>query len=208
MSLGFKEPYDDKRFSIITQMYIVVLVPSPQTQPQAFLLKVFGDTKKNCFLLRDFAWRKNSSYGDNTGWYKTPRVGLTYIISAGKFTFKPRASWGKSTQAIPELYKLGRTVTSGNYTLIYLPNPDLVPQTQQGYELGTDVFFANNYSFGITYYNQTVGNLIQKVDYSSDDLYTSISKYVNVADVFNHGIELNAKAIFNDFHYKYIRNNS
>ena len=38
---------------------------------------------------------------------------------------------------------------------------------------------------------------MENVNYESDDVYTSITKYVNVAEVLNRGFELEAKAVFN-----------
>ena len=198
LSVGYDTTYDDNGSQSFSSAYNSTRSFTTNATTGVFAEAVWGYMDK-LFLTTGFRAEKNSSYGDNTGWYKTPRVGLTYIFSTGKFTFKPRTSWGKSTQAIPETYKLGQTKIIGSYTLIYLPNPDLKPQTQQGYEIGTDIFFTDNYSFGITYYNQKVDNLIQTIDYDSDDIYTSISQWINVANVYNKGVELNAKAVFNDF---------
>ncbi len=196
---GFLTPYDDNGSQDISPEYNYGGRSfSNNVTTGLFAEAVWGYNDK-LFLTTGFRAEKNSSYGDNTGWYKTPRIGLTYIIEASEFTFKPRMSWGKSTQPVRETYKLGKMTTTGQFTFIYLPNPDLEPETQEGYEIGTDVFFTNNYSFGITYYNQKVANLMETVKYPSDDLYTTITQYVNVANVLNRGFELSAKAVFNDF---------
>ena len=199
LTAGFTTPYDDNGSQAISKDYTYGGRSFSTSVTTGLFAEAVWGYKEKLFLTTGFRAEKNSSYGDNTGWYKTPRIGLTYIIDAGEFTFKPRASWGKSTQPVRETYKLGSISTTGSFTFIRLPNPDLEPETQEGYEIGTDVFYTKNYSFGITYYNQKVANLMESVQYESDDIYTSITQYVNVANVLNRGFELEAKAVFNAF---------
>lgn len=195
---GFSTTYDDNGSQPISTDYNMGSRSFTNNITTGLFAEAVWGFNDDLFLTTGLRFEKNSSYGDNVGWYKTPRIGLTYVAKLGSFTVKPRFSWGKSTQPVPERDKLGSTRVMGQFTFIYLPNPDLQPQTQQGYEIGTDIFFTNNYSIGITYYNQKVGNLIQTIKLPSNDEYTSISQYINVADVYNRGVELSGKAIFNN----------
>jgi outer membrane receptor for ferrienterochelin and colicin len=164
-----------------------------------FAESVFGLWEK-LFLTTGLRAEKNSSYGDALGWYYTPRIGLTYVAALGDFTFKPRVSWGKSTQSVPPSYKAARSSTSGNNTFYYLGNDNLRPQNQKGYELGLDVLFTNNFSIGITYYNQKVTDYVQQVFLSDiSDTYNSYYQFQNVSVVYNKGLELSAKAIVKPF---------
>jgi outer membrane receptor protein involved in Fe transport len=138
---------------------------------------------------------KNDAYtGD--GWYSMPRVGFSYVLEPGNdFAAKLRASWGKSTQALPISYKTG--AVSG--TILIEANPDLKPQTQYGYELGGDLFYTNNYSLGITYFDQTIDNYAYSITQPNFGSYTYVIQYQNVAKVFNKGVEASFKTILDPF---------
>lgn len=148
--------------------------------------------QNNLFLTTGLRMEKNNSYGGDIGFYSIPRVGLTYIATLGDFTFKPRVSWGKSTQAVNPQYKL--ELISGTSTR--LANPDLKPQNQSGYEFGADIFFLSDLSLGITYYDQQYTDLIRTIIISAVPYKY---QYVNISKAYNKGLEISAKAIYNPF---------
>lgn len=198
LSIGFNVPYDENVYQQVVPSYGGSMQTSSSATTGIFAEGVWG-FQNNLFLTTGFRLEKNTSYGDDLGWYTMPRIGLTYIVSLGDFTFKPRFSWGKSTQALSPAYKQSSRSVNGSYTTIYLANGDLKPQEQSGYEIGTDFFLSDYLSLGVTYYDQKVDNLIQSATIPSTDPNTSIYQYQNVSKVYNKGIELNGKIIYDRF---------
>ena len=155
--------------------------------------------KNNLFLTTGFRTETDNSYGGNIGWYPMSRFGLTYVYSMGDFTFKPRISYGKSTESVNPQYKVTRTNPSGSYTLIFVGNPDLKPQNQNGYELGMDIFFTDKYSLTFTFYNQKVQDMITSTTILDAVNKTITTTYTNIANITNKGLEISAKCIIDPF---------
>lgn len=180
------KPLDDNSSQMITTL--------PYNQTYGFADDTYGIFAEGVwglnnvlFLTTGLRTEKNDSYGDDVGWYTIPRIGLTYVNEFDDFTLKPRFSWGSSTQAVNVLFKTGEH--NEYYTL--LPNPNLKPQTQSGFELGIDIFYHNNYSLSVTYYNQKVENLVEAKFVSFDPLELI---YFNQSEVSNIGWEFSARA--------------
>ncbi len=147
------------------------------------------------FLTMGYRTEKNETYGDN-GWYSMPRLGLSYVLETGTdFTAKFRSSWGKSTQAVPPNFKFGGQTA----TIKMLPNPDLLPQTQFGYEVGGDFYYTQNFSLGVTYFNQTVDNYIYSITLPPSPPYVLVIQSQNVAKIYNSGFEFSFKTILAPF---------
>jgi outer membrane receptor protein involved in Fe transport len=103
------------------------------------------------------------------------RYGITYAHDVASVTAKLRASYGRSIRPPSPLYKVGITAKDDPeyigrellpvYGNVYRqrPNPDLVPEYQQGGEGGIDLYFGARASLIITRYNQTVDGLIDYV---------------------------------------------
>jgi outer membrane receptor protein involved in Fe transport len=163
--------------------------------------------KNRLFFTTGLRLESDNSYGGDIGWYPMAKFGLTYVFSLGNFTLKPRVAYGKSTEAVNVTYKLDRTVISGSYTYIYKGNPDIKPEHQDGYEIGADIFFTNNYSLSFTYFNQRVRDKTQS-SYTKPDAYTYIYTYLNAASITNNGFEISAKGIIAPFmlelNYSYV----
>jgi|GEM_PF-709368 len=150
------------------------------------------------FLTTGYRTENNNGYGDNTGWYSIPKVGLTYVREIGKFTLKPRISWGSSTQPVPPMYKVDKVTTQGSYTIWQVGNPELKPQTQQGWEFGGDIYYGSNYSINITYYHQKFENMVGQVTLTDPTVYMKYT-FENIWSVINDGWEISARAIVNPF---------
>ena len=167
---------------------------------------VFG-YKNSLYFTSGFRLETDNSYGENTGWYPMSRFGLTYVFPIGNFTFKPRASYGKSTESVNPSYKVDRIVTSGSDTYHYTGNKDLKPQIQTGYETGMDIYYGENYSFSLTLYYQKVEDMITQID-SAGGVHDYYYKFKNLTNVVNKGFELSAKAVYDQFtidlNYSYV----
>jgi len=127
--------------------------------------------------------------GPNEDWDYLPHIGLTYVTQISDFKFKPRFSWGRSVQAVSSQFKYG--FVAG--TITYVGNPDLKATDQSGYEAGLDIFYSNNYSLSITYYNQAIKNPVTSVVLSSSPFRI---QFYNSGSYFNRGWEFAGKAIF------------
>jgi outer membrane receptor protein involved in Fe transport len=190
----YTSPYNENATTMTTSTAATgSALASSNSTTGAFAEGVWGYNNE-LFLTTGFRVETDNSYGENTGWYPMYRVGLTYILSTGSYTFKPRVSWGKSTESIDPSYKVGRTNYIGQNTFIYIGNPDLKPQTQQGYEVGVDIFYKDYYSLSLTYFNQGICDMIKSI-YTKPDTYTTVYEWENVASVNNIGFEISGKAL-------------
>lgn len=110
----------------------------------------------------------NPNYGSDANPNVTPRYGLAYTHDMNVFTAKIRGSYGRSTR--PPLASAGDARKSTNSAVIglvgpydeVLANSDLVPESQQGWEGGAELYFGNRGSINLTRYNQTVDDLITR----------------------------------------------
>jgi outer membrane receptor protein involved in Fe transport len=136
------------------------------------------------FLTAGVRAERNSDFGDSLGTPFLPRVGLAYVHPVGHAILKLRGSWGRAIRAPSPGRKLG-FVTA---TSVQLPNPELGPERQQGWDAGIDVTLGRSYSLGITYYNQIAENLADAVVLAVTPVFTQ--QYQNVGRVKNTGIEV------------------
>ena len=194
----YTQAYSDNVTLIGNLKSTAAIASNTTNSTTAFFTEGVWGYKDKLFLTTGYRAEKNNSYGEDLGWFSIPRIGLTYVMELGDFTFKPRISWGKSTQPPSPLYKTYDISVQSGITLIRLANPDLKPQSQSGYELGTDVFFTSHFSFGVTYYSQKITDLIQMLTQSIVGTTYSY-QYVNIREALNKGVEISAKAIYNPF---------
>jgi TonB-dependent SusC/RagA subfamily outer membrane receptor len=142
----------------------------------------------------------NDNYGDNIGHYAMPRVGLTYVTGFSDFKIKPRICWGVSSEAPRASYKETKTKISGNYTYHYIGNPHIKPTRSEGIEFGADIFYGNNLSLDVTYFNQKTKDMIDDVSwYDENDSYIKYIHYVNIADAISKGFEITFTGRVNQF---------
>ena len=137
------------------------------------------------FLTMGLRAEKNSSFGSDYGLAFAPRVGLAYVATAGAVTAKIRGSYGDAIrppepgQSEPALTAFARQVAA----------PDLSPERQRGFDVGFDVTVGTTASAGVTYYRQTVADLVDNV---SIDFTTTppTYQYQNVGRIRNAGVEV------------------
>jgi hypothetical protein len=114
----------------------------------------------------------NPNYGKDKLPTTEPRFGVALTHDVGPVTAKVRASVGHSTRP-PAIGQI-RAISAGAYFAPYYPLPfdiqignrDLLPEQQQGWEGGIDVFLGSKISLTVTRYNQTVDDLIQLSQYA------------------------------------------
>jgi len=165
----------------------------------------------------------NPNYGKDVNPKLTPRYGIAATRDIGSVTAKVRASYGTATQVPSPGETDGLTQCQndpsscakfvrgyGHDVLIHLPNAGLLPSFQRGGEGGIDLYLGSRGSVSVTYFNQTVNNLIlfgivdsvesiiPALDYLGEDPYNCYPcgwwqwqvQYVNAADIRNAGLSL------------------
>jgi len=98
------------------------------------------------------------------------RYGVAYTQDLGYVSAKLRGSYGRSIRPPAPQAKLGYVNPDpvmqsvfGQGFYYQLPNPELVPEYQQGGEGGLELYFGSRGSLVVTRYNQTVEGLISNV---------------------------------------------
>lgn len=154
-----------------------------------FFAEMLWGYEEFVFLTAGFRIEKNTNISANNGYSEAPRVGLSLIQQFGDFQIKPRVSYGSTIQP-PRWEQIeGNLLTTPRI----LPNDNLQPEKNAGYEIGADFYFQDNYSLEVTYYNQQGTNLIFLQDVGPDQIYN------NVGSVDNNGIEIAGSAYLNPF---------
>jgi outer membrane receptor protein involved in Fe transport len=146
------------------------------------------------FLTGGLRAERNSSFGDSLGTPLSPKAGLSFVKDFGSATVKLRSSYGQGIRPPgPGLRQATRTVFQN-----ILANPLLGPERQRGVDGGIDLTLGNQVSLSITYYDQTVRDLIQL---ALLDAASSPPTYqrLNVARIKNTGWELEGGVQFNRF---------
>ncbi len=139
------------------------------------------------FLTAAVRAEQNSDFGDSVGTPISPRVGATYVQQLGGVTVKLRGAWGRAIKApAPGLKSAVLTASSAT-----LANPQLGPERQQGWDGGLDILFGSRGSLSVTYYDQTVDNLIQSVLLQTAPVRTD--QYQNVGSAKNRGVEVEGR---------------
>jgi len=158
-----------------------------------FLQEVLG-IKDRLFLTGAVRAESNSNFGED-GIVWAPRVGAAYVVEpiAG-MVLKPRASYGRSIRP-PQP---GQAEGGVSDFFVQLPNAELRPEVQNGYDVGFDLdLLAGRVSLEATYFNQTAENLIDLYrDYSTVPF---TAQYQNMAEVANEGVELAFRSSFGAF---------
>jgi outer membrane receptor protein involved in Fe transport len=138
------------------------------------------------FLTAGLRAEKDPYYGADYGLAWAPRVGVSYVTNLGRVTLKPRFSYGKSIRPPSPTARLGSTTS----TQITLPNPNVGPESQQGFDAGIELYAGARLSLQATYYDQNVDGLIDRV--IRDVGPPQVRIFENIGEVKNRGVELEA----------------
>ncbi len=136
------------------------------------------------FLTAGLRAEDDPYYGDDYGLAWSPRVGVSYVRDLGAVTFKPRFSYGKSIRPPLSTARLG----SSTSTQITLANPNIGPEAQQGFDAGVELYAGQRLSLQITYYDQDVTGLIDRVIDSVGP--PQVRHFENIGKAKNRGVEL------------------
>jgi outer membrane receptor protein involved in Fe transport len=136
------------------------------------------------FLTGGLRAEQNSAFGKDYGLAVLPRVGLSIVHEIGGITAKTRGSYGKALRAPTPGQAAGRV----SPTAITLPNPELAPERQEGWDGGIDLVFGEKGSLSVTGYDQIATNLITNLQVGSQPVLTYQER--NLGRVTNRGIEV------------------
>ena len=125
----------------------------------------------------------DDNFGDAYGAAVSPRFGGSWSRSLGSITAKVRGSYGEAIRAPTADQK----VASISPFSTQLANPLLGPERQSGWDAGAEVYFGTRGSLGVTYYDQTVKDLIDAVTDPTASTFTL--QWVNVGRIKNAGWE-------------------
>jgi outer membrane receptor protein involved in Fe transport len=142
---------------------------------------------------------ENSSFGRNAGTAFAPRIGLSVSQQAGAATIKLRGSYGSAIRPP----RPGQAFGSVSAFSVLLPNPQLAPERQRGWDGGLDVFFNSRVSLSLTGYTQTARDLILLAQVAPPtDQALQLNQYQNVGRVTNRGIEVEGSYSGNRFQFR------
>ena len=146
----------------------------------------------------------NSAFGENFKWITYPKVSASWVVNEEPFwhesfinTLHVRAAYGESGRA-PAVFSALRTylpiqgplgsnaITAGAYG-----NPDLKPERGKEVELGFETQLFKRLDLDFTYYNKHTMNEIVPHEVAPSTGFSQ-RQFVNIGQVNNHGIELQA----------------
>jgi outer membrane receptor protein involved in Fe transport len=144
---------------------------------------------KNVYLTLGLRYEKNNLF--KAAW--NPRIGLTTNFEIKSLTIKPRISWGKGITSPTYEHRFGAVPT--NISVVY-GNPDIKPQSQQGFDYGIEVYdIKGKYKFEAVYYDNILKDMIgqQSLGSTSSDPGLQRYMYINVGKVANTGWEFSGE---------------
>lgn len=151
---------------------------SAKTGNQAGYVEWQSEIAKQLFLVANLRHDDNDAFGGHTTWRMAPA-----FIVPGTET-KLKASYGTGFKP-PQLYQLYGVGPYG-----FVGNPNLLPETSRGYDIGFEQPIGPRLRFGVTYFHNDIDNLIQ---YNAS--YTSL---INIGRAETYGAEAFVSVEIND----------
>lgn len=125
----------------------------------------------------------NSGFSSTYPTAVLPRFGLSLVRDIGNVTVKVRGSYGQALR-VPSAGEAGGSVANGSVTI---PNHNLLPEEQRGWDAGIDVAFGRRATLSLSGFDQTATNLISEVEVAVTPEPTG--QYINIGRVLNRGFE-------------------
>jgi len=127
------------------------------------------------FVVSSVRYDDNQSFGGHTTW----RVAPAFIVPGTETKLKATYGTGFKAPTLTELYV-------NNPSFMVVGNPDLLPETSKGYDVGFEQpLLHDRLRFGATYFHNDIANLIE----GTTDPTTFVSTYVNVGQATTQGVE-------------------
>ncbi len=143
---------------------------------------------KNVYLTAGLRYDYNKLFSDNHS--LNPRIGLTTNFSLSTYIIKPRISWGSGITAPSYTYRYG--MPSDGYS-ITIPNPEIKPQQQSGFDYGVEMYDRRNrFSGEVVYYDNELKNMFAINTLPPAPGGLNVYQHTNVGEVNNRGWEFSA----------------
>ena len=127
------------------------------------------------FIVSNIRYDDNESFGPHTTW----RVAPAYIVPWTDTKLKATYGTGFKAPTLTELYV-------NNPSFMVVGNPNLLPETSRGYDVGFEQpFLRDRLRVGATYFHNDITNLIE----GTTNPTTFVSTYVNVGQATTQGVE-------------------
>ncbi len=144
---------------------------------------------KNVYLTLGLRYEKNELFKAALN----PRLGITTNFAMGSLIVKPKISWGRGITAPSYSDRFGQPANA--FTILY-PNPDIKPQSQQGFDYGVELYDKKGkYKFEVVYYDNILDNMIGQKGLGPDINDSTIGAYIstNSAEIVNRGWEFSGE---------------
>ena len=146
-----------------------------QTGDKAGWLELQSAFADRFFVVSNIRYDDNESYGGHTTW----RVAPAFIVPWTDTKLKATYGTGFKAPTLTELYV-------NNPSFMVVGNPNLLPETSTGYDLGFEQpFLHDRVRVGGTYFHNDITNLIE----GTTNPTTFVSTYVNVGQATTQGVE-------------------
>ncbi len=145
----------------------------------------FNPSYKNVYLTMGLRYEKNELFKAALN----PRIGLTTNFDTRSLTIKLRISWGRGITTPSYSDRFGTPANA--FTVLYA-NPDIKPQSQQGFDYGLELYDKKGrYKFEVVYYDNILENMITTLILGPDPTNPNIQAFIsaNTAQVVNSGWE-------------------
>jgi outer membrane receptor protein involved in Fe transport len=156
------------------------------TSNTGFFGQVQIGARRAVYLTAGVRGDRNTDFGNDVGTAVSPRIGIAASRGFLGSTVKARASYGEAIRPPAPGRKLGSSTPQSRF----LPNPDLEPERQRGWDAGLDFFYGQRARLAITRYDQIAIDLIDNVRLEPDQTTgQQIYQAQNIGRVVNRGWE-------------------
>jgi vitamin B12 transporter len=152
------------------------MMRTASTGNSAGFVELQSEFTKNFFLVSNIRYDDNDSFGGHSTW----RVAPVFIVPGTETKLKATYGTGFKAPTLTQLYV-------NNPAFYTIGNPALKPETSKGYDIGFEQpLFQNRASFGATYFNNEIANLINSTGY---DVALGGFSFENVGMAKAYGVE-------------------
>lgn len=174
--MGFEREDERASSSSLGTFPAVPISYNAKSGNQAAYLELQSQFAKRFFLVSNIRIDDNDQFGNHVTW----RLAPAFLVPVTETKLK--GSYGTAFKA-PTLYELYGV---GDFN--FIGNPQLKPETSNGYDFGFEQpLFNGRVNFGATYFHNDISNLINGV-------FVPANTYVNIGKAETYGVETFAEA--------------
>ena len=173
--LGLEDQRESLNTNSTATEFGVQTTTTASTGNKAAYAELQSNFSDRFFLVSNIRYDDNESFGAHTTW----RVAPAFIVPGTETKLKATYGTGFKAPTLVQLFV-------NNPSIFQVANPNLLPETSTGYDVGFEQPVLNGrVSFGVTYYENDVQNLIVNVFNGA----TFTATFQNVGRARMHGTE-------------------